>query len=781
MTPPQYSPTTAAAGGDASAASAPIGAPASASAAHPFLSQEFLVRWETLGAEGIEPDISLALERAGDALEKLAAQPRETMTFESVVLGFEDATRELELAWQKVEHLNSVVQTPRFRECYNRILPRVSAFSAAITLNPRVWALLRDFSATPAAAALTGAERRLLDETLAEFTDSGANLPDDAKRRLEELDSELARLTQKFSENVLDATNAWKRVVTDPRLLDGLPESALKAAEREWRNQTVVSDQWSVVSGEQVDCEAAPVAPAPEKPQTTDHWPLTTDHSPQKAWLFTLHGPSIMPVLQYATNEQFRRECWEAWVSVGAKEPWDNTALVRQILALRDEKARLLGRQNFADLVTARRMAKSGAGALRFVEDMARRVRAHFERETCELREFAEQQDGVPRPAFKPWETAFLAERQLRVRDAFDSEALRPYLPIGGVIDGMFDIFGELFGVRVVQRATTRAGKVFPATARARSDAPPVEVWHDEVRFYEVYDATTGDAAAAGAQSPRHLGSFYTDWHPRAEKRGGAWMNFIYTGRTLPDGSRTPHLGLICGNFSTPTGGEDPRLTHDEALTIFHEFGHLLHHILSEAPYDSLGGTRVAWDFVELPSQLLENWCWQKDALDRFARHYKTGEPLPADLLEKLVRASRYRAASAAMRQLSLAKLDLELHLNYARWKDADPDTFWNETLRDYHMPLSAPTPTMARRFTHIFGDPTGYAAGYYSYKWAEVLEADVFTRFLTGGIHNTALGRELRAKIYAKGNTAPPEELFRDFMGREPDPNALLAREGLA
>ncbi|MDR0534780.1 MAG: M3 family metallopeptidase [Puniceicoccales bacterium] len=682
-------------------------------ASNPFLQNEFSIRWSLLVPERMEEGILTALQAAEAVVERLAGTPPATPTFANAVLALEDATRPLNLAWGKVEHLNSVANTPAFREIYARLLPRVTAFFTSVTLDPRLWAMLQRYAATAGAAALRGPEKRLLEEMLADFSENGANLDGVSKTRLGEINARLAELTQRYSENVLDATNAWSRLVNDAALLDGLPATALAAA-----------------------ADAATAAGSPG------------------AWRFTLHAPSISPVLRYAKNEAFRRECWEAWAQIGgAGTAHDNTALAAEILALRHEKARLLGKESFADFAVARRMARNGDRALRFVEELHGRVQGRFLGEAAELEAFKAAATGGAGGPLAPWETGFWAERQRRALHDFDDEALRPYFPVGGVLEGMFALFGRLFGIRVADRTGT------------------VETWHPEVRFYEVRDSATGV----------HLGSFYTDWFPRETKRGGAWMNHLITGGPRADGSRAPHLGLMCGNFSPPVGGGEPLLLHDEVLTIFHEFGHLLHHILSESPHEALAGTRVAWDFVELPSQLLENWCWHGEGLACFSRHHATGEPLPAALLQRLVAAKNFRAATAMMRQLAFGKLDLELHHHYPKTKDLEPDDLWNRELRDYQPPLSQATPSMARHFTHIFGDPLGYAAGYYSYKWAEVLEADVFTRFLREGLLNESTGRELREKIYAKGNTKPPEDLFRDFMGRDPDPSALLLRDGLA
>ncbi len=698
---------------------------------NPFLSQDFYIRWSTHTVDAMEPDIECALKNAAENIAKIRTRKTGEISFRNTVLEFETALRELGIAWGKIDHLNSVNNTPALREVYGRLLPKVTAFMTGITLDAELWRVIKTFAGTPEAAALGGIEKRLLAEICADFSENGADLPPEKKKRLEFLNEELAKLTQKFGENVLDATNAWEKIVSEKQLLDGLPASALDAAS--------ASAKAKGASG----------------------------------FRFTLHAPSITPVLQYAKSEKLRQECWEAGANIGNVAPHDNTALIREILALRHEKAQLLGKKNFADFATARRMARSGDNALRFVENLHARIQEFFEKETAALEQFKAAKTGAPATPLAPWELAFWAEAQRREKYDFDPEALRPYLPATGIVAGMFDIFGKLFGFRVVERDTVftdlETGKT-ETRKIAGSTGAPVEVWHPEVRFYELFDAGT----------QKHLGSFYTDWHPRESKRGGAWMNHLFTGRRLPDGTFTPHLGLMVGNFTAGIAGRDALLTHDEALTIFHEFGHLLHQLLSEVPYESLSGTRVAWDFVELPSQILENWCRQKDALDRFARHHETGETLPPALLEKLLKTANYRAACASMRQFSFAKLDLELHVNYEKHKDCDLDKFWNETLAPYQIRTASPAPSGARKFLHIFSEPTGYAAGYYSYKWAEVLEADAFTRFLKEGIFNEKTGGELRAKILAKGNSAPAEELFRDFMGRDPDPNALLEREEL-
>jgi oligopeptidase A len=404
---------------------------------------------------------------------------------------------------------------------------------------------------------------------------------------------------------------------------------------------------------------------------------------------------------------------------------------------------------------------------------LQRRCAGAFERECRELERYKESSAGprdeasadgmAPSGHLAPWELAYWAEKLRRERYDFDEDALRPYFPLDRVIAGLFKLAAEVFGVRVTEPA-----------------AGAVEVWHPEVKFYDAHDARG-----------RHLGSFYADWHPRESKRGGAWMAGLITGAAprqgqgeggaRPSGPRSPHLGLICGNLSPAAPGRPALLTHREVETVFHEFGHLLHHLLGEVGVKSLNGTNVAWDFVELPSQIMENWCWERESLDLFARHFETGAAIPDSIFLKMTAAKNFRAACAMMRQVAFAKMDLLLHrraAEFAARDDVEPSA--RAAVADCLVPTEPPAPTIVKRFTHIFGDPVGYAAGYYSYKWAEVLEADAFTRFRREGIFNARVGAEFVEKILSRGNSADPAGLFRDFMGRDPDLQALLVRDGL-
>lgn len=699
-------------------------------ASHPFLSQDFHIHWSSLVPEAVEPDIREALRRAQERIDALCTEfdPAE-LTFDDTLLALERATEELSMAWGRVGHLDSVRNSEALRAAQNAMLPEVTQFFSRIPLNAALWKRVKAYSGSEEARSLAGVRKRFLGETVKGFVRSGADLPEEEKARLEEVQSELARITQKFSENVLDSTNAWELVLEDASRLAGLPETALGVLRAEAAAKGLGSDE-------------APV------------------------YRITLKAPVYFPVLEYADDASLREEVWRGSITVGHGGDYDNTGLVWQILALRHEQAGLLGKEHFADQVLEERMAGSGATALKFIEDLAERTKPFFTRDIEELTSFRRRHEPGWDGLFQPWDVAYWSEKLRKANYDFDEEELRPYFAIGNVIKGMFRLMERVFGFRITERKTVYA----PPGERPTEDG--IEVWHPDVRFYDLHDGETGE----------HLGSFYADWHPREEKRGGAWMNYLRTGAPAQDGrGREPHLGLICGNL-TPSSKDKPALlTHREVETIFHEFGHLLHHLLGEVAIKSLNGVNVVWDFVELPSQIMENFCWSRVSLDFFAKHYETGEPIPEPLFRKMLAARNFQSASAQMRQLAFGKMDLDLHIKHFCQPDhGDLDRLVREILEGYLMPLAIHPPTMARRFTHLFASATGYAAGYYSYKWAEVLDADAFTRFEQAGVISPEVGREFRRKILSRGNSDEAARLFRDFMGRDPDLTPLLERSGL-
>jgi oligopeptidase A len=691
---------------------------------HPFLAPDFHIRWSTLVPEAVEPDIRHALQIAKANIESICSQDPATATYESTFLAYEYASELLNDGWGRLNHLDSVSDNPAQREALGKMLPDVTDFYSSLALNDRLWAVIKAVGKSPEVAKLGPVQKRFVDETLADFRNSGADLPAEEKKRVAEVEAELSKLTKEYSEHVLDSTNAWDLVITDEAKLAGLPDSA----------------------------KAGAAANARAKGH-------------ENVWRFTLQFPSMFPIMQHLHDDGIRRQVWEASTMVGSVGEFDNTSLVWRILELRHEKANILGHGHFADLTLLRRMAKTGDSAIGFVENLHDRIHPVFLAEHKQLAQFKAAKSGQPVDRLEPWEVSYWSEKQRQENYDFDEESLRPYFPVDGVMAGMFEIASRLFGITIRELETVfldSSSNSQPSTP----DSQLVEVWHPEVKFYEIHDSTT----------EAHLGSFYADWHPRESKRGGAWMNSLHTGEL-----GEAHLGLIIGNMSPPVDGKQALLTHGEVETIFHEFGHLLHGMLSEVAVKSLAGTNVPWDFVELPSQIMENFCWDRESLDLFARHFETGDPIPEDLFVKLIAAKNYLSASIFMRQLAMAKLDLELHIRLPEYVGKDLDLVDREVLADYLAPLKTQSSSMMRRFNHLFSSPTGYAAGYYSYKWAEVLDADAFTRFQQEGVLNADTGRSFREHILSKGNSAPADELYRRFMGRDPDHEPLLVRAGLA
>jgi len=671
---------------------------------NPLVSLSFDIPFDEIRAEHVRPAMKELLERAREAIEDIAAQPGEP-TYASTMDALEAATEPLERAMTVVGHLESVVSTPELREAYNAVVPEVSAFFASLPLHEGLWKVINRLASTDEAKKLSATKKRFLEKTLDDFRRHGAELSPEGKERLQEITRELAELTSRFSQNVLDATAAFELVVENEKQLAGLPPSAIEAARESAKAKGI------------------------------------------DGWRFTLHAPSYVPLMTYLDDASLREKVWRAYDTRASFGPHDNRPLVRRILELRREKARLLGFTDFSDLVLADRMAENGERASDFVRRLRERTEPHFHRENEELQRFrASRGDDGP---MQPWDVTYWAEKQRRALFDFDEEELRPYFPLDRVIEGMFDIVSRLYGIRIVEREG-------------------LPVWHPSVRTFEILD-----------EGGSLLCRFYADLFPRDEKRGGAWMNGLVTG-VCREGVKTPHLGLICANFTPPSATRPALLSHREVETLFHEFGHLLHHALSEVEVRSLGGTNVAWDFVELPSQIMENWCWEREALDLFARHYETGAKIPEELFERLIRTRTYRAANAMMRQLGFARVDLDLH---REWSPEKGDVFdFARAILQEHTPAPLPRESaMIASFNHLFSHEVGYAAGYYSYKWAEVLDADAFGRFREEGVFNPEVGQAFRREILSKGDSRKPADLFRAFRGRDPSLDPLFQRAGLA
>ncbi|THF70080.1 M3 family metallopeptidase [Deinococcus sp. Arct2-2] len=670
---------------------------------NPLLNVGFRIPFDQIRAEHAEEAIDMLIAATQTRLDHLAAAGERG--FEGFMADLDDLTAQLQTASTIVYHLDSVISDEAWQAAKKAIIPKVSEFYTQLSLHPGLWAAVKAYADTDAGRALDPVRARHLKLTIDEFRREGADLPTEQKDRLMALNTQLAQITNEFSKNVLDATAAFELYVSTERLA-GVPQRVLDAT--------------------RADAEA---------------------HG-KEGHRLTLHMPVVEPILTYANDRELRRELWEASQSTGVQEGRDNRPLVRDILKLRREQARLLGFRDFADYVLEDRMTGGGDVPLKFLRDLEARTRPAFERENAELDAFYRQHTGADAPALIGWDIGYWAEKQRQAEYDFDEEALRPYFPLDRVMNGMFDIVTRIFGVTVKE-----------------SSAP---VWHPEVRFYDIQD-----------ESGTHIASFYTDWFPRDTKRSGAWMNGLITGGPREQGVE-PHLGLMCGNMTPPSGDTPPLLSIREVETVFHEFGHLLHHALSRVPVRSLSGTRVAWDFVELPSQIMENWVAERDALDLIASHWQTGEPLPADLFDRMTRARNFRAANTSMRQYSFGLMDLTLHVEFDPEGSEDPMAVARDVMaRFYPYPL-AEDYARAAQFGHLFSSPVGYGAGYYSYKWAEVLDADAFSRFAAEGIFNRDTGRAFVDAVLSRGNSAEAAQLYQEFMGRGPDPDALLRRSGL-
>jgi oligopeptidase A len=466
-----------------------------------------------------------------------------------------------------------------------------------------------------------------------------------------------------------------------------------------------------------------------------------------QGWRFTLQAPSMIPLLTYLDDAGIREQVWRAYNTRAVAGSRDNRPIIERVLELRGAKAKLLGYADFSDLVTEDRMAKTGSKARAFIDDLREKTRAAFDRENDALMEYRRKIEGADANPIQPWDVAYYAEKQRQDEYDFNEEELRPYFPLDRVLDGLFATAQALYDIRIVEREAA--------------------TWDDAVKTYAIEDDGTMIAA------------FYVDLFPRENKRGGAWMNGLIAAAYRPNHA-SPHLGLFCANVNPPVGGKPALLTHLEVETLFHEFGHLLHHCFSRVSVRSLAGTNVAWDFVELPSQIMENWCWERSGLELFATHYETGEPIPEALYAKMIRARTYRAANAQMRQLGLATVDLALHRDYEPGSGADVMAYGRDILQAHSASELPSDYSMLASFGHIFAHPVGYAAGYYSYKWAEVLDADAFTRFKKEGITSSAVGRAFRNTILARGNSEEPAKLYEEFMGRGPELEPLLERAGL-
>jgi oligopeptidase A len=656
--------------------------------------------------EHVETAIDTLLARNRARIEELA-QGTEPPTWENFIEPLEILGDSLERAWSPVGHLNAVMNSEALRAAYNACLPKLSDYASELGQNR---ALFEGYRAVAAQEHLDATQRQLLANALRDFHLSGVDLPPDQQSRFKAIDRELSRLAAKFSENLLDATNAWSKHIADEAQLAGLPESARALARQ------------------------------------------TAERRGEPGWVLTLDFPSYQPVMTYADDAALRREVYEAYTTRASElgphaGQWDNGAIMDELLALRHEQAQLLGFANYAERSLATKMARSPEEVMGFLAGLAQRVVSQARREIEEVRDFARTLGG--NGAIEPWDLAYYAEKLREHRYAITQEELRPYFPISRVLDGLFKLLERLFDIRI-------------------REVQGVETWHPDVRFFEIR-AGDGDLR----------GQFYLDPFARPNKRGGAWMDVCVNRLHTATCDQIPCAYLVC-NFSPPVGDQPSLLTHTEILTLFHECGHGLHHLLTQIDYPAVGGiSGVPWDAVELPSQFLENWCWERESLDLISGQVATGEPIPDGLYQRMRAARNFQSAIQMARQLEFALFDFRIHLEYDPARGGRIQEILDQ-VRDQVAPLKPPAfNRFAQGFSHIFGG--GYAAGYYSYKWAEVLSADAFSLFEEKGILDTATGRAFRQNILEQGGSRPAMELYVAFRGREPMIDALLRHSGIA
>ncbi len=677
---------------------------------NPLLDTDGLPRFSAIRPEHVEPAIDELLAGNRARLELVLSRdgPR---TWNSVVEPLEDMEDRLVKTWSPVSHLNSVMNSSELRAVYNACLPKLSAYSTEMGQNEELFQAYRAVRERDDFVHLSAAQQRTVDNALRDFRLSGVDLPAKRKRRFKEISSRLLELAAKFEENVLDASNAWEKHVKDVAALRGLPESSLSVARQ------------------------------------------AAERKGLPGYLLTLDFPSFYAVMGHADDRALREEVYTAFSTRASDQGphagrWDNTGVMEEILALRHEKAELLGYANYAELSLATKMADSPVQVLDFLYDLADRARPQAERELQKLQDYGREQHGLD--DLQPWDVTWLSEKLRQDRYQLSQEDLRPYFPVDRVINGLFQVVERLYEVGI------------------REVAEQVDTWHPDVQFYEIRDA---DGSLRG--------QFYTDLYARPKKRGGAWMDVCRMRRRRRDEVQTPVAYLTC-NFTPPVAGRPTLLSHDEVETLFHEFGHGLHHMLTRVDHAAVSGIAgVPWDAVELPSQFMENWCWEREALDLFAAHHQTGEPIPDDLYQRMQAARTFQSAMQMVRQLEFSLFDFRLHADY----DPARGARIFETLEEVRDRVAVIRPPAWQRFpnsfSHIFAG--GYAAGYYSYKWAEVLSADAFSRFEEDGIFSSEAGRAFLTHILEKGGSEDLMDLYVAFRGREPSIDALLRHSGLA
>ncbi|WP_447527319.1 oligopeptidase A [Vreelandella sp. TE19] len=676
---------------------------------NPLLETHELPPFADIRAEHVVPALDALLSESREAIDRLVAQAgTQAPTWDNFAAPLEEVNDRLSKAWSPVSQLNATMNSPELREAYEACIEKLSAFGTWVGQHEGLFHAWQALKQEPVWSNLDSGQQRTVDNALRDFRLAGVDLPADQKARYGEIQARLSSLSNQYSNNVLDATQAWHKDIESIEALAGVPESAretLKAA-----------------------AEAKGV----------------------EGYRITLDFPSFFPVISYADSRALREEVYTAFVTRASDQgpnagTFDNAALIEEILALRQELAHLLGFDTYADLSLATKMADSPNQVQAFLNDLASRAKPQADEEFDELSRYARDELGID--TLKPWDVAYASEKLREARYAINQEQLRPYFPAPHVVNGLFQVLERLYNLQVEEDV----------------DAPR---YHPDVRFYRLME---NGAPIAG---------FYLDLYAREGKRGGAWMADCSVRRETVNGLQLPVAFLTC-NFTAPVGDKPALLTHDEVTTLFHEFGHGLHHMLTRQSIADISGINgVAWDAVELPSQFMENYCWEREGLDLLARHVDTGEPLPQALFERLLAAKNFQSAMGMMRQIEFSLFDLRLHFELEAPGAGDVQALLNEVRRQTSVVPTVDFNRFQNSFSHIFAG--GYAAGYYSYKWAEVLSADAWSAFEEAGIFDPTTGARFREEILEKGGAVDAAELFQAFRGREPSVEPLLRHSGI-
>ncbi|MCX7140449.1 MAG: M3 family metallopeptidase [Proteobacteria bacterium] len=672
---------------------------------NPLLDFSDLPHFAAIKPEHITHAVDQLLAENRARIETLT-QPGSPATWAGFVAPLEDANERLARAWGAVGHLHGVLDSPELRSAYNANQPKVVQYYTELGQNLILFEKYKALKASPEYAALSAAQRKIVDNEIRDFRLSGAELTAEEKQRFAAISEELARLSTKFSENLLDATNAFSLQVEDRSKLEGVPEDVIEAA-----------------------------SAAAEK-----------DGRP--GWRFSLQAPAYVPFMQYAAARELREQMYRAYVTRASEfgnAELDNTPLISRILKLHHEAAQLLGYANHAEVSLVPKMAQTPRQVLDFLDDLAVKALPFAKKDYAELAEFAAAELDLPR--LEAWDLAYASEKLRVARYAFSDQEVKQYFPEAKVMQGMFRVVETIFGVRI--------------------ESDHAETWDPAVRFFRILDS-----------QGTLIGRFYLDPYARDTKRGGAWMDEAISRRRLGGDVQTPVAYLVC-NFSAPLGGKPALFTHDEVLTLFHEFGHGLHHLLTRVDHLGVSGIHgVEWDAVELPSQFMENFCWEWDVLAHMTAQVDSGEPLPRALYDKMLAARNFQSGMQMMRQLEFSLFDMHLHFDFDVNGSKNPLQLLDEIRSRVAVAIPPAYNRFPNNFSHIFAG--GYGAGYYSYKWAEVLSADAYGLFEENGVLDRRSGERFRDEILAVGGSRPALDSFKAFRGREPTVDALLRHSGM-